>query len=324
MGLFGFSRPNVPTEDAQPTVPPEDVQPKELETKDGQPKAIKTEDFQPKAIKTENVQPKTLESKEAQVKTIETEAHNDQSRITSLQIDLENIKQERLRNNLRIIGIPSIALDNPTDTISKINDALNIDLLTSNFTAYADKNKSSIILSYLSYNHKRHFMDALKERKSLAVRDIFPESTSNSQIYVNDQLTPYFAALFRIAWKAKKDGKLFSVSSLGGKVRIRRRENDELITVNSETQLLEVINVDNSEATPTASKSKAGTSVKSTTPSASSCVVEQEIAPIRKTESIAKRKKTKRQTRRRSESANEHSETETKLKKKHKNSTGLS
>lgn len=254
-----------------------------------------------------------LTNDDADLETLESDLHADHSRVALLQIDLETIKQERLRNNLRIIGLPSVAFQNPTETIAKVNAILNIDMLSSDFTAYADKNKSSIIVSYLSYSHKRRFMDALKERKSLLVREVFPVVGSSAQIYVNDQLTPYFATLFRIAWNAKKDGKLFSVSSLGGKIRIRRCENDELVTVNSESQLFELTNVTHSEVT-SASISQPGISAQTicqSFPQPSSSVVAKKL--------ITKSKQTERSTKRPSDPSNEQSEIETKLTKNTKN-----
>lgn len=269
-----------------------------------------------------------LTNDDANLEPLESGSYTDHFRMASLQIDLEVMKQERLRNNLRIIGLPSVAFQTPSETIAKINAVLNIDITTSEFTAYSDKNKSSIIVSYVSYSHKRRFMDVLKERKSLLVRDVFPVIDSTEQIYVNDHLTPYFANLFRIAWKAKKDGKLFSVSSLGGKVRIRQRDSDELVTVNSELQLFNFINATRSEDTSAVSTSQSGTSPQTVCqsfaqPSSCDSAIES-LAPIHKRNTVTKSKQSERPNKRPSETSNDQSETKTELTKKNRRSTGFS
>lgn len=168
---------------------------------------------------------------------------NNSKKIDELTLQIEILKQEKLRNNLRFTGLPQCAFDDPDETILRIAETLNIDLIPSEYTVYADRNKSSIIVCFESYSLKRITMDALRTKKSLFVEEIF-DIQSNSRIYANDQLSPYFAELFQCARKAKTDGQIFSVSSLGGRIRVKKNENSQPRSIINKTQLSDVINND--------------------------------------------------------------------------------
>lgn len=104
----------------------------------------------------------------------------------------------------------------------KIIDVLKLELLPSDFVAYSDRNQASIILTFDHQAHKRLFMSALRQRNELLVEEIFTSIRSNSKIYCIDQLTPYFASLFQKACDAKKQKLIYSASSLGDRIKIRK------------------------------------------------------------------------------------------------------
>lgn len=79
------------------------------------------------------------------------------------------------------------------------------------------------------------------EKKAFFVEDIYQSTDPNSRIYANDHLSPYFANLFQCAWKAKKAGSIFSASSLGGRIKIKKHENSMPCTIETETQLNDII-----------------------------------------------------------------------------------
>lgn len=202
-----------------------------------------------------NANIKTLQDTiNGQIKTIRDDVTDHNSRITKLegyaatdgrQIEnishqLELLKQDRLRNNLRLTGLPPLAFDNIQDTIVKILNILKISLLPSDFVAYSDRNRTSIILSFGNYTHKRYFMDTLRKKDALLVEEVL-QVESNARIFCNDQLTPYFASLFQTAWQAKKTNKIHAASSLGGRIRIRKTNTSEFILIQSPSQLDDII-----------------------------------------------------------------------------------
>lgn len=140
----------------------------------------------------------------------------------SLQIEL--LKQDRLRNNLRITGLPETAYDHPDDALLRIAHVLQIDLIPSDYTVYVDRHKSSIIVLFASHTYKRSMINAMKNKQSLFVEELY-DMPSNTRIFMNDQLSPYFA---------KKDGTLYSASSAGGRIRIKKFENSRPVTTGSD------------------------------------------------------------------------------------------
>lgn len=144
------------------------------------------------------------------------------TKLQELTLEIEQLKQDKLRNNLRITGLPENAYNDPDEAVLRIADILNLDIIPSDYTAYVDRWKSSIILCFSSYPMKRCFMDAMRSKQSLFVEEIYEGVKSNARIYTNDQLSVYFANIFQRAWQAKKEGLLHSVSSLGGRIRVQK------------------------------------------------------------------------------------------------------
>lgn len=174
---------------------------------------------------------------------VECELSNTKSseKFDELSLQIELLKQDRLRNNIRITGLPQIAFDNPDEAILRIAEVLNIDIIPSDYSVYADRHKSSIIVSFHNYIQKRQTMDALRNKQSLFVEEVYDAIKSNSRIYCNDQLTPYFAKIFQCAWRAKKDGSIYSASSLGGRIRVKKLENSTPHTIQTEAELAHLI-----------------------------------------------------------------------------------
>lgn len=81
-----------------------------------------------------------------------------------------------------------------------------------------------------------------EKNNNIMNEELFNGIESNSQIYVSDHLTPYFAKIFYSARMAKKDGKIFQVSSRGGKIRVKKNERDGYEYIFSLYELDEIIN----------------------------------------------------------------------------------
>lgn len=136
----------------------------------------------------------------------------------------EILKQDQLKNNMCISGVPTqlIKNDNTADAVIAIAKTLGLEYNASCFTSYPFAAKKFIIVHFYNIKHKQMMMNKIRIKKSLMVEEAF-QLKSNSQIYLNDHLTPYFNALYLQARKAKKENKLVSASSYGGKIRVRKR-----------------------------------------------------------------------------------------------------
>lgn len=185
----------------------------------------------------------TLNTHNVRLNTIENKLtdNSTEQQIQSLQFQLERIKQAHISNNIRFTGLPHEILASPINAFIKIAETLNVNLLPSDFMAHSDRNKSSLIVHFCNQMYKRQILDALRTRKVLLVEEVFPDTISNAKIYANDQLTPYFANLFQIAWNAKRNGQLYSASSAGGHIKVKKVENGPPITIENENQLRSII-----------------------------------------------------------------------------------
>lgn len=164
-------------------------------------------------------------------------------KIESLESTVEILKQDQLKNNVCISGIPSSIIENGnvTNLVIQIANTLEVEFNNTHLSAYAIANKF-VIASFFNIKHKQLMFAKMRAKRSLMVEEVFT-TTSNSQIYLNDHLTPHFNKLFIMARNAKKDGKLTSVSSIGGKIRVRKCENDVPITITLESQLSTLIDM---------------------------------------------------------------------------------
>lgn len=167
-------------------------------------------------------------------------------RIEKLEESIEILKQDQLRNNICISGVPAekVMNANTKDIVIAIAKKLGIDLSPNNFTSYPVAKNKFIIVNMYNITHKQSLLNKIRVKKSLLVEEVFG-TQSNSQIYLNDHLTPYFNRLFLIARTAKKEGKLASATSNGGKIRARKCIDDAPSIIYSERQLHEIIERNN-------------------------------------------------------------------------------
>lgn len=110
-------------------------------------------------------------------------------KIEELTLQIELLKQDKLRNNIRVTGIPPEALTDPDETILRIDKVLQTQLIPSDYLVHTDRNKTSLIISFTSASMKRFVMNQMRKKKSLFAEEIDDSTRSNSQIYINDQLT---------------------------------------------------------------------------------------------------------------------------------------
>lgn len=185
------------------------------------------------------------------INAVETKSNEQQDQIVSLQASVEILKQDQLKTNISVAGIPAelMANSNADDIIIKIALKLGVVIEENQFTSHTVANHRFVIAHFHNLHHKQKIMNQLKVGKILCVKDIFANaSTNNSRIFVNDHLTPYFNKLYLIARNAKKERKLYSASSSNGRIRVRKFNNDLPIVITSEQQLNLLINVEASDA----------------------------------------------------------------------------
>lgn len=210
-------------------------------------------------------------------------------KIEMLEISMEMLKQEQLKNNVCVSGIPPAMIKKENNTaglVIAIAKTLGFNINASQFTSYAVASNKFVIVHFYNMSHKQMLINKIRAKRSLMVEEVFQQGQSNSQIYLNDHLTPYFNNLYLIARNAKKEGKLASASSYGGKIRARRSVDDTPTLITSENQLLALIDCDVSDMSSSTVQHSANTSSASsalTTASTSTAHVDADKKPARKT-----------------------------------------
>lgn len=189
-----------------------------------------------------------------EVDNLKDESENNKKKVTDLEKNIEILKQDKLKNNVKISGIPEMNID-PTTLVYNICNILDIELTDDDFVAYKTKTVNFVIIQFESYRKKSLFLRKMFEKKNLMSEEIFNDIKSNNQIYACDQLTPYFGKLYHAARQAKKDGKIHSASSRGGKIRIKITENSPFQFVFSDHEITQLLNNETSSQHNTSTSS---------------------------------------------------------------------
>lgn len=186
-----------------------------------------------------------LERLDERVENVTATCTLNTDRIESLEAAVESLKQDQLKNNLCVSGVPAelVKDNNSADAVIAIAKVLGVELTRQQFTSYTVANDKFIIVNVFNIKYKKMMMNKIRAKKSLMVEEAFKHK-SNSQIYLNDHLTPYYSSLFLLARRAKKEGKISSVSSYGGKIRARKSQNEAPIVITTEKQLQALIDLD--------------------------------------------------------------------------------
>lgn len=105
------------------------------------------------------------------------------NRVELLEASIETLKQEQIRNNICISGVPSNTLANSstTEIVIAIAKSLGIEIAKHNFTSYAVANNKFIIVNMHNIRHKQLMLNKIRVKKSLMVEEVLA-GTSNSQI----------------------------------------------------------------------------------------------------------------------------------------------
>lgn len=186
-----------------------------------------------------------IQTIQADVETIVAQTVENNERIDTMEIAIEQMKQDQLKNNICISGVPPEMVngENTAEIIIEIAKKLNVQITTHQFSSYPVANNKFIIARFFNIKHKQQLQNKIRARRSLMVEEVFT-NTCNSQIYINDHLTPYMNRLYLAARLAKKDGKIASATSHGGKIRARKSANDAPIVITNDKQLQTLIEMD--------------------------------------------------------------------------------
>lgn len=201
-------------------------------------------DMKQELIASNEENKRKIEVVEQQVDALAATSETNTDRIRELEDTVQVLQQEKLVNNVCISGVPPNENLNAIDAVHKIANTLNVDIAGDSFTAYPTANKKLIIVKFQHHSTKQTLINKIRVKKSLMVEEVFDDLQSNSQIYINDQLTRYFSEMFVLARQACKDGKLATASSIGGKIRVRKQQNSLPIVITNKVQLINIMEME--------------------------------------------------------------------------------
>lgn len=71
--------------------------------------------------------------------------------------------------------------------------------------------------------------------------ELFNAIQSNSQIYVNDHLTPYSANILSTARRARMNKQIYSVSSRNGRIGVKKTQDSRIEYIACERELIDIL-----------------------------------------------------------------------------------
>lgn len=187
-------------------------------------------------------QNRKIEEVEQKLQAVETKSSSNNDKILMLENTLHILQQERLKNNVCITGIQLNENLNAEQAVIEIGNYLNVQILPNTFTVRNTSASHFIIVMFNQFSIKQQLINKMRVKKTLMTEEVFNNIISNSQIFINDHLTKHFNDIYVAARRAKKNGNLASVSSIGGRIRVRKNQNDTPIQIFNHDQLELLIN----------------------------------------------------------------------------------
>lgn len=160
---------------------------------------------------------------------------------TSLEAERELLKQQALKNNVCISGIPSSADEDVDNIVKKMFTAVGItskqgDVLSAYRTKSRPNSDGLIIVKFASFDMKLVLLEAKKKKKQLSLHH-FDLGNKDAKVFLSNQLTPFYSSLFYTAKKAIADG--FFVSRWLGNQGVNVKLHDGTIhRVKSEAEII--------------------------------------------------------------------------------------
>lgn len=153
-------------------------------------------------------------------------------------------KQQQLRNNLSIMGIPPLRDEFVSSTVMKILNALGCNPVNEDLvTAYRTNGKnSSIIIKLSSFEKKIDILNA-RAKKTIRVKDIanVEPSLAENIIFVNLHVTPFFGKLLQEGRKLVKEKRFFSCWLASSGACVKLVENGNPVNFRSSEELQRIV-----------------------------------------------------------------------------------
>ena len=169
----------------------------------------------------------------------EKELQNQSAECEQLWENLDHLEQYSRKNSLEIHGVPQDAYTSTEHVVIKVAEALNITVEPEEIEiSHKISQGRSILVKFCSHKTKAKIY---KERTKLRhVKIAGYPSTARHRIFVNENLTAFRRSLIEAANKRRKDGSLYSVWSLDGKVYVKSTPEGSPVRILTEEDLNDI------------------------------------------------------------------------------------
>ena len=163
-------------------------------------------------------------------------------RVSKLESDVQTNFQKQRENNLEITGIPAeVTDDNLEETTINILNSIDCQISGDDIQAcHRLPSKSPVKKTIIKFVNRKKAEIAISNRKKLSEVD-FKQFGNNfngeENIYINENLTPYFASL---AWKCrmlKRKGFITGLKVFGGSIKIASNNTFNFTSIRSDDDL---------------------------------------------------------------------------------------
>ena len=156
--------------------------------------------------------------------------------------ELDNLEQYTRKNSLEIRGIPQDAYPNTEAAVIKVAEALNVTIEPEDIEfSHKLKHGRGIIVKFCNDKTKSKLYRERTKLKDVRISDLFPSYPSTGQqqqrVFIHESLTAYRRNIVDEANKRRRDGTLFSVWTLDGKIFVKTSPDGSPIRIFSEEDL---------------------------------------------------------------------------------------
>lgn len=150
----------------------------------------------------------------------------------SMALRINAIERRNNEAELLLTGVPFITSENVPEIIRKLCNKIGIDFNACVMLAFrtGKRKEAPIIVRCSSAATKQYILDKYFKYKSLAASDVGFDC--NDRIYLNECLTTYDKALYKLANELRKAGKIHKVSTRNGLVVIKETDHSKFMKIN--------------------------------------------------------------------------------------------
>ena len=153
--------------------------------------------------------------------------------------ELDNLEQYTCKNSLEIRGIPQDAYPNTEAVVIKVAEALNVTIEPEDIEI-SHKLKHGRV-KFCSHKTKSKLYRERTKLKDVRISDLFPSYPITGQqqqrVFIHESLTAYRRNIVDEANKRRRDGTLFSVWTLDGKIFVKTSPDGSPIRIFSAEDL---------------------------------------------------------------------------------------